>query len=110
MLREDFDRIFDMLVANSTAVLKSKAKEYAPSRDRLHNFKVAAELNHQTPSQACWGMATKHVVSVADMVREGSAEFSMAMWDEKLGDALNYLILLYACVMEEKAELTSAPE
>jgi len=103
MQREEFDKILEGLLAHCTKTLKSKAKEYAPSPDRLHNFKVAAQMNHETAPQACWGMATKHIVSIADMVRENHEfQHPMPVWDEKIGDALNYLILLYACVKEQE--------
>ena len=103
MQREEFDKILEKLLAHCTATLKSKAKEYAPSPDRLHNFKATAYMNKETPVQACWGMASKHIISIADMVRENhELHHPMPVWDEKIGDALNYLILLYACVKEQE--------
>ncbi len=76
-----------------------KAKEYASDEDRLHNFKVAAAFNSQTPEQACWGFLTKHLVSLADMVASGK-EYNFGAWDEKIGDALNYLFLLDAIIFD----------
>ena len=105
MQREMFNQVMNDLIAKCQSTLQQKAKEYAPSIDRLHNFKVAAELNGETPVQACWGMATKHIVSIADMVREnGEHQHPISVWDEKVGDALNYLILLYALETEQQSE------
>ncbi len=75
--------------------------EYATS-DRLHNFKVAAELQNCTPMTALAGMMAKHTVSVYDLIQrqENGADVSPEMWDEKIGDHINYLILLSAMVRE----------
>lgn len=92
---------FNLLVLEQVeaiqTVLTSKAKEYADDEDRLHNFKVAAAFAGTRPTEECWGFARKHLVSLMDMVKSGK-EYPMALWQEKLGDAVNYLILLRACV------------
>lgn len=79
-------------------VLGRKAAEYAYG-DRLSNFKRAAEIQRIAPEQACWNFLMKHLVSIQDMV-ESRREYSRAQWDEKIGDAINYLILLEAIVSE----------
>lgn len=99
MTPEEFEQIFEDFVGSSRVVLIDKAKEYASETDRLHNFKKAAALIGGTPEQALWGFAVKHLVSVADMVYSGKT-YTDAQWDEKLGDALNYLILLRAQIAE----------
>ena len=79
-------------------VLLNKNKEYA-TEDVLHNFKVAARLEGITPEQALAGMMAKHTVSIYDMIK--SAEYyDSAVWDEKIGDSINYLILLRSVVEE----------
>ena len=80
-------------------ILTKKAVEYADDTDRLHNFHAAAGLNGGWTTEALWGMATKHIVSLADMVKTPIA-FTPAEWDEKLNDALAYLHLLDAVVEE----------
>lgn len=83
-------------------VLASKAKEYATSADRLHNFKRSAEVMRRTPAQACAAFMTKHVTSVYDMIEASAAgvAFNTSYIDEKIGDAINYLILLEAILKE----------
>jgi hypothetical protein len=100
MNSEEFEAIFEGVVGACRQVLVKKASEYATDEDRLHNFKVAAALNNELPTQACWGFATKHIVSIADMVKTGII-YPDATWEEKIGDALNYLILLRALVEEQ---------
>jgi len=103
MNSKEFNLTMDGLLERCKETLQHKAGEYADSRDRLHNFNSAAELIGGTKAQACWGMAVKHVVSVSDMVASGQS-YPMPIWDEKLGDMLNYCILLYACVVEKESK------
>lgn len=103
MTQEEFEEVFERQFKMSREVLVQKAKEYASDGDRLHNFKVAAQFLGCTPEQALLAFATKHFVSVSDMVRSGES-YPEGMWDEKLGDALNYLILLRAQVFATDAE------
>ena len=77
--------------------LDVKGKEYG-THDRLHNFKAAGLATRRTPAQACTGMMAKHWVSVLDMVERAADGHppTTAMIDEKIGDLVNYLILLEA--------------
>ena len=95
---EQFNNIVDQRLSSIKAVLGSKAKEYA-SEDRLYNFKRAAEIQRTTPKQALFGMFAKHLISVMDIV-EGRLNPTVDMIDEKIGDSINYLILLEAILKE----------
>jgi hypothetical protein len=103
MRREDFDALLDRRIGKMQAVLRSKALEYSQADDRLHNFHAAARADGTDPAQALWGMALKHWVSIRDMVKQiGTTGIppSREMVDEKIGDMVNYLVLLEA-VFEE---------
>lgn len=100
MKQEEFDQILEDQIASMRKVLSSKAKEYADDSDRLHNFMIAADLNDCTTDQALWGFLTKHIVSLRDMVYNNEM-LPMEMWEEKIGDTINYLILLKAVVIEQ---------
>lgn len=104
MNNEDFTRNIQGRFAQSEETLIKKAKEYATDVDRLHNFKVAAELQGMTVREALGGMMAKHVVSVYDLIRQPELA-SPEVWDEKLGDNLNYLLLLSAVVEEERLQM-----
>jgi hypothetical protein len=97
---QEFNRVFEEVVAKSSAVLVKKADEYADDSDRLHNFKQAAHLEKRTVRQAISGMMVKHTVSVYDMMSAQDCP-SLDIWDEKIIDHINYLILLRAAVVEE---------
>lgn len=102
MHAHDFNAIFEAEVDRARGVLTQKADEYATA-DRLHNFKQAAHLKGETPIQALEGMMVKHTVSLYDMMGSGKS-YPIEVWDEKIGDHLNYLILLKALVVEDLYE------
>lgn len=97
-----FNEILEERVQKTLTVLAQKAVEYAPGMDRLHNFKRAARMTGETPLQVCLGFMVKHLVSVFDIVDglANSVVVRTAMVDEKIGDSINYLILLEALIRE----------
>ena len=101
MTSETFNKLIVDRIEQCTNVLIKKAEEYA-TEDRLHNFKVAAEMQGCTPVKALAGMMAKHTVSIYDLVNECEAgvDISLDLWDEKIGDHINYLLLLHALLRE----------
>lgn len=100
MNQEQFEASVRKRMDACYGILNAKAHEYALDEDRLHNFTVAGDLQGVTPRQALGGMLAKHIVSIYDMINEDKLGL-MHVWDEKLGDAINYLLLLNAMVEEE---------
>lgn len=96
----DFERVIEEQFTLCRNIMIKKADEYATD-DRLHNFKVAAELQGVNPKTALAGMMAKHTVSVYDMCGKNE-EYSMDMWNEKITDHINYLLLLKALITEAK--------
>lgn len=107
MNSEKFNEIISAQLEHCKIVLCKKAKEYA-TKDRLHNFKVAASLERTTPVAALMGMMAKHTVSVYDMCigTDGyeHLNYPLELWDEKITDSINYLLLLRALVEEENSQ------
>lgn len=104
-----FDEIVERRIKRIRILLTKKRAEYAPDgQDRLHNFNRAAAMLRIPRSQALLGMLAKHLVSILDMVDAISRrDPGIAMIDEKIGDAINYLILLEAMLMEDSLEISS---
>lgn len=96
MKYEKFERVIQDQVCRCLDTLVVKAKEYA-TEDRLHNFKTAAVLHGGTPEKALAGMMAKHTVSVYDMCNSGE-KYPLDLWNEKITDSINYLLLLRAIV------------
>lgn len=105
MIDEQFNRIVQRRCEKIVAVLASKAKEYARG-DRLHNFKRASRFMNKSPETVCWGFAMKHFTSIADMVDDAEMGHRppLALIDEKIGDAINYLVLLEAIMLARLEE------
>ncbi len=116
MNHKKFNELLDQIVKRTTSVLASKSKEYSTGIDKLHNFKRAGSMLQCSPEKALVGMWTKHIVSILDMVDEleqkcginqccfpslDPEEFVSTI-EEKIGDAINYLILLEALIKERK--------
>jgi hypothetical protein len=104
MLAKDFDDMVEQRTKKIKEILSSKAKEYAVAEDRLHNFKRAAIVGEVTAAVALKGMLLKHLISVFDMIdkydQEAGIQFSLDLIDEKIGDLINYSILLEALFKE----------
>ena len=104
MNNTEFEKIITEQFDSCRGTLLKKAEEYADDTDRLHNFKIAAKLQGVTPLTALGGMMAKHTVSVYDLIRrhENGFEIKKEMWDEKIGDIINYLLLMQGLLAEER--------
>ena len=100
MKSKDFDLLVENRIELIRKVLSIKEGEYSDDADRFYNFKVAARINDCSTKEALWGMASKHWVSVIDLVR-GKRPIDKAVVSEKIGDLVNYLLLLEGILYEE---------
>ena len=102
MTHDDFNKLLLDRTNKTVNVLECKSKEYATSRDKLHNFKRSAAITGETPAQVCVGFFVKHMTSILDLVdaEARGGQPTVAVLDEKIGDAINYLILLEAILVE----------
>ena len=89
----DFNVIVGDQVERIKNVLVKKAAEYNLDTDRLSVFKHAAALSEETPEQALYGFMLKHIISITDMINSKET-YSEELWNEKITDICNYLILL----------------
>lgn len=99
----DFDILLKKRLDKIKNTLEEKAEEYATEFDRFHNFRVAGRRAGTTPEQALLGMMAKHEVSVLDLVewaRTGSIKLTEKIINDKIGDNVNYLILLEGLLTE----------
>jgi len=115
MNQEAFEKVFEDQVEICRTTLLAKSKEYSTDADKLHNFKVAGALKCETPEAALAGMMGKHTVSIYDCIRKIELDpvsnpcgdpTQMDLWEEKIKDHINYLILLKALLIERRNHLT----
>lgn len=96
-----------------TATLAQKGEEYATNDDRFHNFNCAAKRmsisrgEYFSREDAISWFALKHSVSIDDIVNKTNQGILVtnAMIEEKIGDAINYLILLEAALYAASDEI-----
>lgn len=99
MTAQEFNVLLERRIQKIRDVLQAKASEYATD-DRLHNFKSQPLDNlSETPEQVLWGYLRKHLQSVYDLVMGLKTTTSESV-NEKVGDSINYLILLEALFNE----------
>ena len=99
MTNEQFLIELESAFLRSKRVLDKKGKEYSEGVDRFDQFKKVAILNNVSPTEALWGMASKHIISVADMVKD-PVNYSLKQWREKVGDLRNYTFLLEGLLID----------
>lgn len=100
----EFEPIVENRINKIRTVLAKKAKEYtgASGLDRLHNFNRASAMLGISREKALLGMWTKHIVSVLDIIDAFDTQKpTVEMIDEKIGDLINYAILLEAMMKED---------
>lgn len=100
MQKEQFEYILKKQLHKCEDMLSIKGVEYSQDNDRLHNFHIAAEMLNIKPRAALAGMMAKHTVSVYDLCQEPVLA-TMGVWEEKITDHINYLMLLRVVVQEE---------
>ncbi len=103
MTTEDFNILVENRCRLIQQVLAKKAVEYAANDNRLHNFDVGVQLSGQSRENVIRGMMLKHEISVLDIIdnlKDGIIP-TVEMVDEKLGDWINYLILLEASIKDK---------
>lgn len=99
---QDFNKLVDEQFNVCKELLETKGKEYAPdASDRLSAFKSASCMLHRTPIQALGGQMSKHTVSLFEMIEGGCQD--MDLWQEKLTDQINYLLLLKGLLIDSGA-------
>lgn len=102
MNSEEFNAIVENRIRLIKETLLRKGEEYAPGKDRLANFKRAADLQYTSPKKALGSMVAKQIISLYDMLEVSNS--NPWLWNEKITDIINYMILLEALTVEEKQE------
>jgi len=105
-----FNNLIERRIELIRSVLATKNAEYNNGKDKLSNFKRSAELANEvdvnsliTPAQEAAAFMRKHIVSVFDLINKhaNGDRIERSMIDEKIGDAINYLILIEALLLDD---------
>lgn len=99
MTSKEFNKVVEEEIKNIENTLIKKQTEYNLDDDRLGFFKHNAQFLKKTPEETLWAMASKHFISLTDMINSDK-KFAKAIFDEKITDAINYLILLRGLIQD----------
>lgn len=100
MTQDRFNEIVKEFLTKTEQVLMKKQDEYSLGKDRFAFFKNEAAIGRITPEQALYYCQLKHITSYIDMINSDK-KFSRELWVEKLGDIVNYCILLYGLLEDQ---------
>lgn len=102
MTREDFSNRVEKRIDLIRQTLLTKHKEYAKDNNVFRNFDEAAGgfSLHSTSAEVLWSYMTKHLVSIKDIVADNKP-VDPSVVSEKIGDVINYLILLEAMLNQQ---------
>ena len=101
MNQNKFQEIVVEQVSRCKNTLIKKGIEYdCETSDRLRSFKRGAVILNMTPKQVLTGYLNKHIISIYDMC-SSDKKYPVEQWNEKITDAINYLLLLRALIEEE---------
>lgn len=103
---KDFEKLVKEQIDLCNKTLLKKSAEYSSGKDKLYNFKRAAQIGNTTPLKALVGMMLKHTTSILDMFEghDKGINYSKELWNEKLTDQINYLLLAKAIIREENKD------
>jgi len=102
MTREEFSKRVEKRIDLVRQTLLTKHKEYAKDDNVFRNFDEAAGgfSLHSTSAEVLWSYMTKHLVSIKDIVANNKP-VDASVVSEKIGDVINYLILLEAMLNQQ---------
>lgn len=111
MTRKFFKNVLKQTLKNTHKTLGVKAMEYVRNDNAMHNFDVGAKMTGQIREKVLHGFALKHHISIADIrndIEEGKLP-TIDLVNEKFGDAINYLILEKASILDKIEKSNRSP-
>lgn len=102
MTKDFFKQVLTQTLDSTAETLGVKAMEYVRNGNAMHNFEAGAKITGQSRERVLYGMSLKHIISINDIRNDldlGKLP-TEELVNEKFGDAINYLILEKASILE----------
>ena len=97
MKRDKFEILLGKVFSRTTNVLTKKSKEYATDKDVFQSFKNGTGFSfHNEAEKVAYEYLCKHLESIKTML----SDLNNNPPDEKIGDAINYLIIIEGLLKE----------
>lgn len=103
MTYDEFKNVVHTRFSTCEDILTAKSHEYAPNQDRLEQFKITAMMQECTPIRALGGMMVKHTATLHQFINDPQ-KYTIAQWQEKISDTINYCLLLEGLLVEQWCE------
>ena len=109
MNQNTFNDLLEQRLESIKKTLYDKGKEYSRGFNVFHNFIQAGKKLNCSKEKALMGMMTKHLVSIDDLVNTAESDdiIKEETVREKIGDTINYLILLEAMLLDREETILS---
>ena len=107
MNKEIFDKYYRNILQKAAKKRTEKETEYFSTFDVMSNFRKIAKFRDNPLPVVLMDLGAKPIQSISDMVNDqfkrghlADESITLAEWDEKFVDSLNYLLKLYASIRE----------
>jgi hypothetical protein len=99
---KDFKNLLEKRFEKTRKTYSIKMNEYATDLDVFQSFKKGVGFSfHDTPEGVAWEYACKHLECIKTIISKLPDEVPTdELLEEKIGDAINYLIILEGLIKE----------
>jgi len=99
---KDFKDLLEKRFEKTRETYSRKMNEYATDLDVFQSFKKGVGFSfHDTPEGVAWEYACKHFESIKNIISKCPDEVPTdELLNEKIGDAINYLIIIEGLIKE----------
>ena len=99
---KEFQKLLEKRFDKTRETYSRKMNEYATDLDVFKSFKEGVGFSfHNTPEGVAWEYACKHLESIKTIISKCPGEVPTdELLGEKIGDAINYLIILEGLIKE----------
>lgn len=114
MKTSEFNKLANKMLQVTRDTLLAKGAAYNTKDERFVSFLEAAKERNCTPVGALDGMWVKHRVSIRMEMQKMDADpsyYPSAKWiQDKLGDNINYTLLLMGLIMDRRRQLDESED
>ena len=99
---QEFKKLLESRFDKTRETYSRKMNEYATDLDVFQSFKRGVGFSfHDTPEGVAWEYACKHFECIKTIISKCPGEVPTdELLEEKIGDAINYLIILEGLIKE----------
>tara|TARA_R100001463_G_scaffold9160_2_gene27556 strand:- start:6448 stop:6765 length:318 start_codon:yes stop_codon:yes gene_type:complete len=101
--KEQFDNFLSTVFNRTIKMFNCKRDEYACNDDVFRSFRLGTGFSiHDEPAQVAYEYLCKHLESIRTMVKNCEENVESTEYiEEKIGDAINYLIIIEGLLKEK---------